>query len=127
LDRIDLHIDVPPVEYHELAGDRPGEPSSTIRERVEAARSRQLGRFAGEPVFTNGQMSVGHTRRFCRLDGEGQTLLRQAMDALGLSARAYNKILKVARTIADLDQSDGIQAHHVAEAVNYRTLDRALW
>jgi magnesium chelatase family protein len=126
LDRIDIHIDVPPVEYRDLASRHSEEPSSTIRERVEAARKCQLDRFAGDSVFANAAMSTRHVRRFCHLDDEGQTLLRQAMEARGLSARAYTKILKVARTIADLDESDGIQAHYVAEAVNYRSLDRAL-
>jgi len=126
LDRIDIHIDVPPVEYRELAGGRSGETSSTIRPRVEAARGRQLARFAGENLFANARMTSRHVRQHCRLGGDAQALLKQAMDSLGLSARAYTKILKVARTIADLEGRDDIQIHHLSEAISYRTLDRAL-
>jgi len=126
LDRIDIHVDVPPVEYHDLAGERSGEPSTTIRARVEKARRRQYERFQADGFFTNARMQVRHMRKYCALNGDGQMLLRQAMDALGLSARAYGKILKVARTIADLEGCEQILAHHVSEAINYRTLDRAL-
>ncbi len=119
-------MDVPPLEYRELATSRPAEPSEAIRERVVAARRRQLERFAEERFFANSRMERRHVRRYCELDDDGRLLLRQAMDALGFSARAYDKILKVSRTIADLDGSDGILAHHVSEAINYRTLDRRL-
>jgi len=126
LDRIDIHVDVPPVEYRDLAGDRSGEASLAIRARVERARHIQYERFQGEGFFTNARMQIRHIRKYCTLDGDGQMLLRQAMDALGLSARAYGKILKVARTIADLEGCQQIRPHHVSEAINYRTLDRAL-
>ena len=126
LDRIDIHVDVPPVEYRDLAGERSGEPSTAIRARVEKARRRQYERFQADGFFTNARMQVRHMRKYCALNGDGQMLLRQAMDALGLSARAYGKILKVARTIADLEGCEQILAHHVSEAINYRTLDRAL-
>ena len=126
LDRIDIHVDVPPVQYQEMASERAGEPSSAIRQRVQQARARQSERFAGEGFFTNARMDTRHVRRHCRLDGDGQLLVRQAMESLGLSARAYNKILKTARTIADLEGADRIQSHHLSEAINYRTLDRAL-
>jgi len=126
LDRIDIHVDVPPVQYQEMASERPGEPSSAIRERVQQARARQSERFAGEGFFTNARMDTRHVRRHCRLDDDGQLLVRQAMESLGLSARAYNKILKTARTIADLEGADRIQSHHLSEAINYRTLDRTL-
>jgi hypothetical protein len=123
---VDFHVEVPPVEYRELAADRSGEPSECIRERVERASGRQHARFKDEGFFTNARMDVRHVRKHCRLDGDGQMLLRQAIDSLGLSARAYNKILKVARTIADIEGTDDIKPHHVSEAINYRTLDRAL-
>ncbi len=126
LDRIDIHVDVPPLEYRDLATSRPAEPSDAIRERVVEARRRQLDRFAGVGFFANSRMERRHVRRYCQLDDDGRLLLRQAMDALGFSARAYDKILKVARTIADLEGSEGIHAHHVSEAINYRTLDRRL-
>ena len=127
LDRIDIHVDVPPVEYRQLASQRSAEPSSAIRQRVETAHNAQLRRFEQEGVYTNARMSTRHVRLHCALDKEGQALLRQAMDSLGLSARAYNKILKVARTIADLEGRDAIAAHHLTEAINYRTLDRDMW
>ena len=120
-------MDVPPVAYRELASQRSAEPSSAIRERVETARNAQLSRFEGEGFYINARMSIRHVRRHCALDKEGQALLRQAMDSLGLSARAYNKILKVARTIADLEGRHAIAAHHLSEAINYRTLDRDMW
>jgi magnesium chelatase family protein len=126
LDRIDIHVDVPPLEYRDLTTDRPSESSETIRRRAVAARDRQTERFAGEGIFTNSRMRRRHVKRFCALDKQGHTLMRQAMDALGLSARAYDKILRVARTIADLEGSDSVQTHHLSEAINYRTLDRSL-
>ena len=126
LDRIDIHVDVPPIQYRELTTSRPTEPSSSVRERVAAARRRQLARFQGQRLFANAQMKNRHVKEYCELDGDGRLLLRQAMDALGLSARAYHKILKVARTIADLDGGEAILPHHISEAVNYRTLDRRL-
>ena len=126
LDRVDLHVDVPPLEYRDLASSRPTEPSASVRERVAAARRRQIERLAGEPVYANAQMGRRLVRKHCALDDDGRLLLRQAMEALGFSARAYDKILKVARTIADLEEADDILPHHVSEAVNYRTLDRRL-
>ncbi|MHC4481366.1 MAG: YifB family Mg chelatase-like AAA ATPase [Planctomycetota bacterium] len=126
LDRIDIHVDVPPLQYRDLATSRPAEASEEVRNRVVAARERQLERFDGLRFFTNARMHRRHVRRHCRLDDDGRLLLRQAMDALGFSARAYDKILKVARTIADLEDSDRILSHHLSEAINYRTLDRRL-
>lgn len=128
LDRIDIHIEVPPVKYHELSGDRRGEPSAAIRQRVLRARQRQAERFRGLPgIYKNADMGPQEIRRFCRIDARGQELLRTAMQHLGLSARAYDRILKVARTIADLEGSETIQLHHLAEAVQYRSLDRQYW
>jgi magnesium chelatase family protein len=128
LDRIDIHVDVPAVRFKELRGEAPaGEPSSEIRARVVGARERQRERLRGEGVFSNAQMSSRHIRRFCAIGGECERLLESAMTRLGLSARAYDRILKVSRTIADLDGSDEISTAHVAEAVGYRSLDRTYW
>jgi len=126
LDRIDIHVDVPRVEYREMTSSRPAEPSESIRIRVEEARRRQLQRFEGQRTYTNARMSNRQVRRHCQVDSDGQVLLRQAMDVLGFSARAYTKILKVARTIADLEGVDAIEPHHISEAINYRALDRRL-
>ena len=126
LDRIDIHVDVPPLEYRDMATSRPAEPSVAVRERVTAARRRQIERLKADGVFRNARMERRHVRHHCPLCDDGHVLLRQAMDALGLSARAYDKILKVSRTIADLEESDSIHPHHLSEAVNYRTLDRQL-
>ncbi len=126
LDRLDIHVEVPPVQYKHLAAGGHEEPSEVIRKRVVRAREIQLGRFADESFFTNSRMENRHIQKYCPLDPDGQALLRQAMDALGLSARAYNKVLKVARTIADLEGYDDIQVPHISEAINYRSLDRTL-
>ena len=105
-----------------------GESSEEIRARVNEARERQLARFsAGEGIFSNAQMTPRHLRRFCRLDAESERMLESAMTRLGLSARAYDRILKVSRTIADLEGTDHIRSQHVAEAVGYRSLDRTCW
>ncbi|HEV2913280.1 MAG TPA: ATP-binding protein [Pyrinomonadaceae bacterium] len=130
LDRIDIHIDVPAVRFRDLTGDAAvpePESSASIRERVLKARERQLERFAGEGVFSNALMTPRLIRCFCRIDSQSERLLEAAMTRLGLSARAYDRILKVSRTIADLDSSESIGAPHVAEAVGYRSLDRTYW
>ncbi|MFP4176936.1 MAG: YifB family Mg chelatase-like AAA ATPase [Candidatus Brocadiia bacterium] len=124
MDRIDIHVDVPPVEYRELNADRKGEKSESIRNRVEQARQIQHERFQDAPFFSNSRMQTRHVRDCCQTDERAEALIRQAMESLGLSARAYTKILKVSRTIADLAGADQIQAQHVSEAINYRTLDR---
>jgi len=125
LDRIDLHMSVGAVSLPELVDAEPAEPSEAIRDRVVRARKRQLHRFRGvEGVFANGQMGVRQIRRFCGPSGKVSKLLRRAADNLGLSARGYHRILKVARTVADLEGSEGIRAEHAAEAVQYRMLDR---
>ena len=123
LDRIDIHIEVPTLAYDDLANKQNGENSAHILQRVNAARQRQLDRFAGD-LFCNAQMSTRHIRRHCSLDDAGQALLEKAMARLGLSARAYDRILKVARTIADLADAP-IQSQHLAEAIQYRALDRS--
>jgi len=128
LDRIDIHVEAPAVEYRELSSTERAEPSSAIRERVQAARTVQATRFAASPKGrTNAEMSPAQLKQHCKLDAEGQELLRLAMTELQLSARAYERILKVARTIADLAASDAIRPEHVGEAIQYRTLDRKLW
>jgi magnesium chelatase family protein len=130
LDRIDIHIDVPAVRFKELTGsDASPEPegSASIRERVLKARGRQRERFSGEGVFANAQMTPRLIRRHCRIDAESERLLEGAMARLGLSARAYDRILKTSRTIADLEDEEQIRAPHVAEAVGYRSLDRTYW
>jgi magnesium chelatase family protein len=128
LDRIDLHVEVTPVNFTELSSDRLSEKSQSIRTRVTAARDIQIKRFAGkEDVFCNAQMSPNMVRKICRINDADQALLKQAMEKLGLSARAYDRILKVSRTIADLAGSEEIELSHLAEAINYRSLDREGW
>jgi magnesium chelatase family protein len=121
LDRIDIHIEVPRVDYEKLSGDRLGETSESIRKRVQAARNIQQARFANvesSNIVANADMRVGETRQFCKLQDEGQSLMRAAMTQLNLSARAYHRILKLARTIADLVDSDDIGSTHLAEALH---------
>jgi magnesium chelatase family protein len=128
LDRIDIHIEVPAVKYKELRGEVEVESSARVRERVDGARSRQLERYAGEKkVFANAQMPPRLIRKFCAIGAEGEKLLETAIQRLGLSARAHDRILKVSRTIADLEASPGIEPRHLSEAIQYRTLDRTYW
>jgi len=127
LDRIDLHVEVPAVDYEKLRSEIQAEKSSAVRERVSRARNIQLRRFAGDGVFANAQMKPKQLKTFCRPDSAGQAVLDQAVRQLGLSARAYHRILKVARTIADLEDSRNIATHHLLEAVQYRSLDRRLF
>jgi magnesium chelatase family protein len=129
LDRIDIHIDVPAVKFRELRGEAAPETdsSSTIRQRVIHARERQQGRFAGEKIFSNAAMTPRMIRTYCRIDTTSETLLENAMRRQGLSARAYDRILKVSRTIADLEGAETINSNHVSEAVGYRSLDRTYW
>lgn len=127
MDRIDLHIEVPAVKYRELASREPGESSVRVRERVTAARELQARRFTGHSgLFANADMQSREIRQFCRIDEAGEELLRMAIQKLGLSARAYDRILKVARTIADLGCSDAILPEHIGEAIQYRSLDREI-
>lgn len=128
MDRIDLHIEVTPLSHEELANKKQGEPSADIRERVIAARKIQEERFKNYPgIHSNAQMNTKLFRQYCDIDERGQALMKAAMDKLGLSARAYDRILKVARTIADLDGSEKINTTHLSEAINYRSLDRDSW
>jgi magnesium chelatase family protein len=124
LDRIDIHIEVPAVRYRELIGRSSGEASSVIRERVNRARRLQLDRFHGTSLYCNAQMGARELQAWCEVDSAGQRLLELAVNRLGLSARAYTRILKVARTIADLDDGGLIQPQHLSEAIQYRSLDR---
>lgn len=128
LDRIDLHVEVTPVNFNELSSEKAGEKSELIRKRVIRAREIQQERFQTKAeVYCNAQMNPQTVRNLCKIDTAGQTLLKQAMEKLGLSARAYDRILKVARTIADLAESDEIEIAHLAEAIHYRSLDREGW
>ncbi len=127
LDRIDIHMEVTPVAFSELATDRPSMKSAEIRERVVQARSIQQERYKGRSIHCNAQIGSQELRRVCRIAEEGQALLQKAMERLGLSARAYDRILKVARTIADLAASPDIRTEHLAEAIQYRSLDREGW
>jgi magnesium chelatase family protein len=141
LDRIDIHIEVPAVQYKELRGTAAAEGSAEIRARVLAARDRQHQRFvpavtaprpknsgrAAGTIFSNAQMTTQQIRTFCELSTDAERLLERAMQQQGLSARAHDRILKVARTIADLDGVEDIAVKHLAEAIQYRTLDRSHW
>ncbi len=128
MDRIDIHIEVPSLSYEELAQKSPGEDSASMRQRVVAARELQTVRFTKEKrIFCNAHMESRHIRKHCDLKPDAQNLLKAAIEKLGLSARGYDRILKVSRTIADLDGKENIEMHHMAEAVQYRSLDRKLW
>lgn len=129
LDRIDIHIEVPSLKYDELKSAQTGESSEEIRKRVDRAREIQLERFkeARRKIFCNAHMESKDIRKFCPIDEESQNLLKTAIEKFGLSARAYDKILKVARTIADLETSKDIKVQHIAEAIQYRSLDKDVW
>jgi magnesium chelatase family protein len=128
LDRIDIHIEVPAVPYKELSTEYSGERSGEIRKRVITARDIQLERFRDDrKIYSNGQMKTRHIKKYCKLKPEAQNLLEVAMHKLALSARAYTRILKLSRTIADLEVSEEIHPHHISEAIQYRTLDRGMF
>ena len=128
LDRIDLHVEVPAVKFREIAGDRTGETSAQIRSRVIVARNRQQERYATRPRVTcNARMGSRELKSYCELDETTMDLLKFAMTDLNFSARAYDRILKVARTIADLAGADRIASDHISEAIQYRSLDRQIW
>ena len=124
LDRIDIHVEVPAVPYKDLRGEGGAESSEDIRNRATAARVIQSERFAKTKIHSNAQMSSRHIKKYCKIDDDSAALLESAIDKLGLSARAYNRILKISRTIADLEAVTDIQSAHIAEAIQYRTLDR---
>jgi magnesium chelatase family protein len=127
VDRIDIHLEVPAVPFRELAASRPGTSTAEMRAAVEAARRRQATRFAGAATRCNARMTSRQIRELCRLEPAAAELLRAAVSDLGLSARAHDKVLRVARTVADLDEAESIGCAHVSEAINYRLLDRGLW
>jgi magnesium chelatase family protein len=127
LDRIDIQLEVPSVSYRELSSERAGTSSTDMRDAVGQARLVQSQRFGSGRVRHNAQMTSRQIRQYCPLDKDGESLLKAAMTDLALSARAHDKVLRVARTIADLDQSSEIRAPHLSEAINYRLLDRNLW
>jgi len=124
LDRIDIHIEVPAAKYQELTSTQPAESSAQIKERVNKARAIQRERLKDEGIMCNAQMSHKQVRKFCILGKEENELLKMAMTELNFSARAYDKILKVSRTIADLAESENIKTEHLSEAIQYRSLDR---
>ncbi|HNX37143.1 MAG TPA: YifB family Mg chelatase-like AAA ATPase [Candidatus Cloacimonadota bacterium] len=127
LDRIDIHVEVPTVGYADLASLPTGDPSKVIRARVNKARQTQRERFAEEGIYCNTQMTSKLLRKYCKLEPDSHALLQNAIDKLGFSARVFDRILKVSRTIADLDECDTIRPEHISEAINYRTLDRKYW
>lgn len=128
LDRVDLHIEVPPVKFREITGEANGETSAQIRERVVAARQRQHTRFKDKPKITcNARMGPRELKQHCALDETAKGMLQMAMTDMNLSARAYDRILKVARTIADLAGAEDISPEHLSEAIQFRSLDRQIW
>jgi magnesium chelatase family protein len=127
IDRIDIHVEVPRLKHDELIRKTPGEASAPVRDRVRVAREIQNARFSGSRIYSNAQMSSRHTKLWCKLSEDAESMLKQAIDQLRLSARAYDRILKVSRTIADLAGAENIDISHIAEAVQYRSLDRKYW
>lgn len=127
LDRIDIQIEVTPVKYQKLDSGENIETSQSIKERVNRARKIQMNRYKEEKIYSNSQLTPKLIDQYCKLDQQGKNILQAAFEKLGLSARAYGRILKVARTIADLEQSENIQPTHIAEAIQYRSLDKKYW
>jgi magnesium chelatase family protein len=127
LDRIDLHIEVPSLKWKEISDNTPTEASAPIRARVTQARELQAARYQGLGIHNNAQMTPTLLREYCKLDDSSQSLLQNAMEKFGLSARAYDRILKVSRTLADLDGIESLESRHIAEAIQYRNLDRSAW
>ena len=127
LDRIDIHVEVHPVKYNELTAERPNETSSEIKQRVNKAKKIQLERYSNDAIYSNSQLTTKLIKKYCKLTKDCEKLLERAFNTLNLSARAYERILKLARTIADLDESEEIKINHLAEAIQYRSLDRKYW
>lgn len=127
LDRIDIQIEVTPVKYQKLESDTIQEKSEGIKERVNKARKMQVERYKNYGIYSNSELTPKLTEKYCKLDAQSKKILENAFEKLGLSARAYERIIKVARTIADLDENENIEAKHIAEAIQYRSLDRKYW
>jgi magnesium chelatase family protein len=127
LDRFDIHVEVPPVKFDELRNTEQTEPSCNIKKRVDAARKIQRERFKGSSTLCNAKINAEQFEKVCIIDRYAEETLKNAFESLGLTARAYDRVLKVARTIADLEQSEIIRSEHVLEAVQYRSLDRKYW
>ena len=127
LNRIDIQIEVSPVKYDDLKNENREESSLEIKERIVKARAIQQKRYADLGIITNSELSGKHIAKYCKINKESEQLLKDAFERLGLSARAYNKILKVSRTIADLEDKENIETNHIAEAIQYRSLDRKYW
>ncbi len=124
---MDLEVEMGAVQYEDIVSQAQEESSEAIKRRVDQARTLQLERYGGQGIYCNAQLDTRLTKRYCVLDTEGESVMKHAFAQMGLSARAYGRILKVARTIADLEGSESIQVQHVAEAVQYRSLDRKYW
>jgi len=124
LDRIDIQIEVPRLKFKDIIARDEGETSAEIRERVAGAREIQLRRFRGKKIFSNAQMGTKEVKKYCQVDDEGRELLEMAVNRLGFSARAYTRVLKVARTIADLNREENVSPVHISEAIQYRIMDR---
>ena len=124
MDRIDIHIDVPSLKFRELSDDAGGERSEFIRVRIKMARDIQIERFKKSKIYCNAQMGAKYIKKFCQIGNESKSLLELAINKMGLSARAYDRILKVSRTIADLEGAENIKPEHISEAIQYRSLDR---
>lgn len=127
LDRIDIQIEVTPVKYQKLEKSEPEETSAQIRERVNRARKIQIDRYKNQGIFSNSELTPALSNKYCKLDEKSRNIIQNAFEKLGLSARGYSRILKVARTIADLEQEENILPKHIAEAIQYRNLDRKYW
>lgn len=127
LDRIDIHIEVHSVKYDDLSSERPAESSEDIKKRVDKARNIQLERYKDDGIHCNSELTSELIKKYCKLDEESKLLLKNAFEKLGFSARAHDRVLKLARTIADLDNSENITKKHLAEAIQYRNLDRKFW
>jgi magnesium chelatase family protein len=127
LDRIDIHVEIKQVQYKKLDSSEIQEKSEDIRKRVNSAKKIQLERYKNLEIFSNAELTHSQIEQFCKLDDKGKEILKKSFINLELSARAYDKILKISRTIADLDGKENIMPHHIAEAIQYRSLDRKYW